>query len=80
MKKTLDVAIFSLSLMGQNWIEYIIEAKRCLVKNGWLFIADTTNQLNARLSTLKDEITKQGFEIRSEKQEGDFTFIEAIKL
>jgi ribosomal RNA-processing protein 8 len=80
LKNKLDVAVFSLSLMGQNWIEYITEAKRCLVKNGWLFIAETANQLNARLSTLKDEITKQGFEIRSEKREGDFTFIEAMKL
>ena len=66
--------------MELNWIEYIIEAKRCLVKNGWLFIAETTSQLSARLSTLKDEITKYGFEIRSEKQEGDFTCIEAMKL
>jgi hypothetical protein len=43
-------------------------------------IAETTKSLSARLSGLKDEITKQGFEIRSEKQEGDFTFIEAMKL
>jgi Hypothetical methyltransferase len=66
--------------MGQNWTEYITEAKRCLIKNGWLFIVETTKQLNARLSTLKDEITKQGFEMRSENEEGDFTFIEAMKL
>jgi ubiquinone/menaquinone biosynthesis C-methylase UbiE len=79
-KERLDVAVFSLSLMGQNWTEYIAEAKRCLRKRGMLMIAETTKSLTARLSDLKDEITKHGFEIRSEKQEGDFTFIEAMKL
>ena len=32
----LDIAIFSLSLMGRNWVEYIQEAKRCLATNGYL--------------------------------------------
>jgi hypothetical protein len=78
--ETLDVAVFSLSLMGQNWTEYIAEAKRCLRKRGMLMIAETTKSLNARLSGLKYEITKHEFEIHSERQEGDFTFIEAMKL
>jgi hypothetical protein len=45
-----------------------------------LMIAETTKSLTARLLGLKDEITKHGFQIRSEIQEGDFTFIEAMKL
>jgi hypothetical protein len=32
--EALDVAVFSLSLMGKNWLEYIKEAKRCLMTNG----------------------------------------------
>ena len=44
----LDVAVFCLSLMGENWSDYIMEAKRCLAKNGLLFIAETTNSLSAR--------------------------------
>jgi hypothetical protein len=79
-KERLDVTVFSLSLMGQNWTEYIAEAKRCLRKKGTLMIAETTKSSSARLSTLKDEITKQGFKINSENQEGNFTFIEAMKL
>ena len=31
----LDVAVFSLSIMGKNWIDYVAEAKRCLA-NEWL--------------------------------------------
>lgn len=28
--RTLDVAVFSLSLMGTNWMDFISEAHRCL--------------------------------------------------
>ena len=76
----LDVAVFCLSLMGENWRDYIIEAKRCLAKNGLLFVAETTRSLHARLSELRTVITDQGFEIYSNEERGDFTFIEARKL
>ena len=76
----LDVAVFCLSLMGENWSDYITEAKRCVAKNGLLFIAETTNSLGARLSELRNVVKDQGFEIYSDEQRGDFTFIEARKL
>ena len=76
----LDVAVFCLSLMGENWPDYIAEAKRCVAKNGLLFIAETTNSLSARLSELRNVIKDQGFEIYSDEERGDFTFIEARKL
>jgi SAM-dependent methyltransferase len=76
----LDVAIFSLSLMGTNWHDFIAEAKRCLAKNGYLFIAETSKSMNGRLSKLRDVIKEQGFEIYSDRERGDFTFIEARKL
>ena len=78
--EALDVAVFSLSLMGKNWSEYITEAKRCLVTNGILIIAETTKSLKARLSNLKAEIQKQGFDIYSDEERGEFTFIEAREL
>jgi hypothetical protein len=76
----LDVAVFSLSLMGRNWIDYIIEAKRCLATNGYLLIAETTKSMKGRLSKLRDVITEQGFEIYIDEEKGDFTFIEARLL
>jgi hypothetical protein len=63
--EALDFAVFSLSLMGKNWHEYITEAKRCIVTNGILIIAETTKSLKGRLSNLRDEIQKQGFDIYS---------------
>jgi ribosomal RNA-processing protein 8 len=76
----LDVAVFCLSLMGENWPDYIAEAKRCLAKNGLLFIAETTKSLSARLSELRTIIKEQGFEIYSDEERGNFTFIDARKL
>lgn len=73
----LDVAVFSLSLMGRNWIDYIVEAKRCLATNGYLLIAETTKSIKGRLSNLRDVITTLGFEIYTDEERGDFTFIEA---
>jgi ubiquinone/menaquinone biosynthesis C-methylase UbiE len=61
--------------MGKNWHEYITEAKRCLVPNGILIIAETTKSLKGRLSNLRDEIQNKAL-----TQRGDFTFIEAREL
>jgi len=42
--------------MGENWPDYIIEAgRRCLAKNGLLFIAETTKALSGRLSRLREK-------------------------
>jgi hypothetical protein len=78
----LDVAVFSLSLMGKNWRDYIKEAKRCLAINGYLLIAETTKSLNenGRLSTLRDVLKEEGFEIYQDQEHGDFSFIEAREL
>ncbi len=56
--------------MGENWPDYIAEAKRCLAKNGLLFIAETTKSLVARLSELRNIIKDQGFEIYSDEERG----------
>jgi SAM-dependent methyltransferase len=78
--EAIDIAVFSLSLMGKNWEDYIREAKRCLATGGYLLIADTTKSFTKRLSNLKDIISKYGFEIYSEEQKGDFKFIEAREV
>ncbi|HEX6672387.1 MAG TPA: hypothetical protein VF084_09140 [Nitrososphaeraceae archaeon] len=46
--RSIYVVIFSLSLMGKNWQEFIVEAKRCLSTRGTFFIVVTTNELNER--------------------------------
>ena len=78
--EAIDIAVFSLSLMGRNWQDYIAEAKRCLATNGYLLIADTTKSIDKRLSKIKEVIKKQGFEIYSDEEKGDFTFIGAREI
>ena len=57
--EAIDIAIFSLSLMGRNWDAYIAEAKRCLPTGGYLLVADTTKSIKGRLSSLREIIKKQ---------------------
>lgn len=77
--ESLDVPVFH-SLMGRNWVEYIEEAKRCLATNGYLFIAETRESISERLSTLRSVLKEKGFEIYSDEERGDFTFIEIREL
>jgi SAM-dependent methyltransferase len=80
LDEAIDIVVFSLSLMGKNWPEYIKEAKRCLATNGYLLIAETIKSMKGRLSKLKEVIEKEGFDIYNEEEKGDFTFIEAREL
>jgi cyclopropane fatty-acyl-phospholipid synthase-like methyltransferase len=75
----LDVVLFSLSLIGKNWQDYLKEASRCLNDDGLLFVSETT-QSSSRLESIRDEIKKLGFKIYKDNEVGDFTFIEAKKI
>ncbi|MDH3203337.1 MAG: SNF2-related protein [Nitrosopumilus sp.] len=77
---SLNVVVFSLSLMAKNWRDYLKEAHRCLSEYGLIFISETTNQVSERLSDLRDELEKLGFKIQKDDEKSLFTFIEAIKL
>jgi hypothetical protein len=77
---TLNVAVFSLSLMGKDWQAYLKEAARCLSVGGYLYISETTNSLTERLEKLRDTIQENGFEIFSDYEKAQFTFIEARKV
>jgi ubiquinone/menaquinone biosynthesis C-methylase UbiE len=93
MKKTklkansLGVAVFSLSLMHQDWHEYIKEAKRTLTRNGYLIIAEVTRTLTksdedegeGRLYKLKDVLEQEGFRLEDEDTRDRFTFITAVR-
>lgn len=42
---TLDLAVFSLSLMGTDWPKFIAEAQRCLRIGGTLYIAEVQSRV-----------------------------------
>lgn len=74
----LDAAIFSLSLMGINYMDYIMEAHRCLKLDGHLWIAETTSRFE-NLTNLQEQLVKKGFDIVKTQQKDNFTFLRAIK-
>lgn len=87
--KEIDVAVFSLSLMGLNWIDYIKEARRVLTDQGHILIATTNRELDehgtlykeekGRLYELRQILQREGFEINTDFPHGGFNFMYAMK-
>ena len=78
--ENLDVGSSHCHLWAEIGATISVEAKRCLIKNGYLFIAETTKSLKMGLLKLPEILKGQGFETYSSDEIGQFTFIEARKL
>lgn len=78
--ETLDVAVFSLSLMGLNYADYLKEAHRVLKFGGWLKIAEPMSRWNDKRAELLGQIASAGFVLVGEIEESNqFFYINAIK-
>ena len=75
----LDVAIFSLSLMGNNFTDYLREAHRVLRLDGQLHIIESTNRFHDREAFARD-LAKLGFDVISVQDMWKFTHIRAMKV
>jgi len=76
---TVDVAVFSLSLMGSNYEEYLKEAYRILKPYGNLFIAEPKKKGERTLPDLKNHLIKTGFKIVDDYYSSNFLYIDCIK-
>lgn len=79
----IDVAVFSLSLQGLNWKEYLLEAKRSLKPYGNLFIAEPTySWQDDNYQELTDTILNLGFVIlqKTISNCGKFVYVDAVNL
>jgi hypothetical protein len=78
---TLDVAVFSLSLMGLNYQDYLREAYRLVRYGGWLKVAEPASLWKERnLEELLGAITSSGFAIVGQPTYSDrFIYQDAIK-
>lgn len=74
----LDAAVFSLSLMGSNFIDYLKEAHRCLKLDGHLWIAEPTSRIQ-NIELFRDLLFRLGFDVSRVDEKWKFTFIKAIK-
>jgi len=76
----LDVAVFSLSLMGGNWTDYLREAHRTLKPYGHLFIAEPQRKWQGRTEQLTAAVRAAGFEVVGEvEQRYNFLYLTALK-
>jgi hypothetical protein len=79
--EVLDVAVFSLSLMGLNYADYLIEAQRTLRFGGLLKIAEPISRWADKRSELLSAIATAGFLIVGQVEEsGQFFYIDALKM
>jgi superfamily II DNA or RNA helicase len=79
--QTLDVAVFSLSLMGLNYQDYLREAYRLLRHGGWLKVAEPAARWGeAKLGELLSAIASCGFSMVGQPNHRDrFIYLDAIK-
>ncbi len=77
--EALDVAIFSLSLMGSNFTDYLREAYRTLKLDGQLHIIEATSRFG-NLAQFQSDLKTLGFAVVSVQDMWKFTHIRAIKI
>jgi hypothetical protein len=75
----LGAAVFSLSLMGRNWRDYLTEAHRTLQPYGLLFIAEPARRWEGR-EDLEEAVRAVGFELLPTTRRGDFLYLRSIKV
>ena len=76
---TLDAAIFSLSLMGLDWLDYLREANRCLKLDGYLWIAEPASRIKD-MEQFRKALFRLGFDVLDPiEKKGEFAFVRALK-
>ncbi len=76
--ESLDVAVFSLSLMGANFTDYLREAWRLLKLDGQLHIYEATSRFTER-NAFVDGLKKMGFAVAEVRDVWKFSYIHALR-
>lgn len=77
--EALDVAVFSLSLMGANFTEYLREAWRLLKLDGHLHIYEATSRFTDR-AAFAEGLKELGFSVVTVEDAWKFTHVHALKF
>ncbi|MDP9477533.1 MAG: methyltransferase domain-containing protein [Actinomycetota bacterium] len=75
--ESLGAAVFSLSLMGRNWRDYLAEAHRTLQPFGLLFIAEPAKRWYE--GKLERALEEAGFDLLRSRRRADFLYVRAVK-
>lgn len=76
---SVDIIIFSLSLMGTNYNEYFKEANRILKQLGHIIIAEPKNRWKDKINELKLNLSNNKFTIHKEDEDDMFLYFFAMK-
>jgi len=74
---SLGAVVFSLSLMGHNWADYLAKAHRVLQPFGLLFVAEPARRWEE--GQLEQAVEDCGFEVLPSYQRGDFRYVRAVR-
>ena len=78
--EVLDVAVFSLSLMGTNYVDYFKEAYRTLKTYGNIFVCEPAAKWEGKEEKLKEHLESVGFRcFGAIKNTSKFIYIDGIK-
>ena len=75
---SLDIAVFSLSLMGANAADYLREAHRCLDIGGTLIIVEAASRIRDE-KVLDSELQALGFDIAKMERWDRFIFVTGVR-
>ena len=75
-----DVSVFSLSLMGSNYTEYLSEGSRILKPYGTMFIAEPKKKWESNLDRLISDLENLGIKVIDNFTSSRFIYIQGIKL
>ena len=76
----IDVAVFSLSLMGSNYVDYLKEAYRVLKPMGLLMICEPATKWEDKENELKEVLSDIGFKVNGDVKFSDrFIYLDGIK-
>lgn len=76
--EVLDLAVFSLALMGSNFTDYIREAHRCLRLDGRLHIWEPRSYFDD-VDAFRGALERLGFDVLRPREQGPFVYITAMK-
>ncbi|MBL7870387.1 MAG: DEAD/DEAH box helicase family protein [Cyclobacteriaceae bacterium] len=77
---TVDIAVFSLSLMGTNYIDYIKEAHRILKPMGFIFIAEPQAKWEGEQYELERLVVESGFGKPLVWRSSNFLYLKSEKV
>lgn len=76
---SVDIAVFCLSLMGTNIVQYLVEASRVLKLGGILLIAEVVSRFK-KIGSFVRKLRKLGFELENKVVNKMFVWFELKKI